>query len=97
MKDSADGVPKNTRRAVNLLRKVIDENGDSDAIVLLAMILEKGDEGVEKDAVEALLLYRRAVGLGNPEAQQLLEGFVETEPSGNTSRISVLSPRTSYE
>lgn len=69
-------------------------------MVLLGSLHEEGDDGVEKDTVEAVRLYCRAIEVGHAGAAKFLEDFLEGEGSvvaENIVRVTPLCPISRME
>jgi TPR repeat protein len=65
------GVVPSVAGARELYNTMIERDGNADAMTQLGLHYLRG-EGVEKDIAKAEELIRRAAGLGNPGAQELL-------------------------
>ena len=50
---------------MELFERAIEKGDDVNVMVNLGVLLEKGAEGVERDAVRAVALYGRAMAKGN--------------------------------
>lgn len=86
-------MPRDVKRAIKLYELSIKEKGDTRAMFNLALLLEFGDEGVEKDLPRAMELYSKATAEGQREAMHNLAcrlGYGENGVPRNVPRAAML-------
>lgn len=77
LRDGADGVAKDAGRAAECFRQVIGQRSDAKALVSLTSLAEKGDDGLKRDVVQAVTLYRSAIHEGHIGVQDLLDELLD--------------------
>lgn len=80
LQDVADGVSRDAGRAARLYRLVITNTGTQR--VSLAMLVQNGDKGLERDTVQAVMLSRQAIDGSHTGAQDLVDHFLDEHGRG---------------